>query len=201
MTRPTKDTYFLRMAELAATRATCLRRQAGCVLVDRFGHVLATGYNGRPAGFEHCNYEQKETFSSAVEASLRHGSLVKEGEAVELDTQDLRGGHRPGDDAAPAVYRWPHACRGATAASGSELGGCEAVHAEQNALLQCPDVQEIAAVYVTVSPCVHCAKMLLNTGARRVVFRERYPHDETSRELWEGHQRGWIHHPHDETED
>ncbi|HKJ87617.1 MAG TPA: hypothetical protein VKA48_03830 [Gammaproteobacteria bacterium] len=200
MTRPTKDTYFLRMAELVATRATCLRRQAGCVLVDRFGHVLATGYNGRPAGFNHCNHVEKETFETAAEAGRRYGDLFRAGEAANLDTRDLRGGHLPGDDADPAVYRWPHPCRGAAAASGSGLDGCEAVHAEQNALLQCPDVQEIRTVYVTVSPCIHCVKMLLNTGATTVLFREPYPHDETSRQLWEDHQRGWIHHPHDEME-
>jgi dCMP deaminase len=52
--RPDTDEYFLRMAELVSTRATCSRRRVGCVLVDRDRHVLATGYNGVPAGEEHC---------------------------------------------------------------------------------------------------------------------------------------------------
>jgi dCMP deaminase len=53
--RPSKDVYFLRMAQLVATRATCARRQVGCVLVSGRGHVLATGYNGVAAGRPHCN--------------------------------------------------------------------------------------------------------------------------------------------------
>lgn len=53
--RPSKDEYFLRMAELVATRSTCLRRHVGAVAVSARGFVLATGYNGVPAGEPHCN--------------------------------------------------------------------------------------------------------------------------------------------------
>ncbi|MDL2226926.1 cytidine/deoxycytidylate deaminase family protein [Deltaproteobacteria bacterium OttesenSCG-928-M10] len=51
--RPDWDEYFLRLAELAATRATCLRRRVGAVLVAE-RRVLATGYNGAPKGLPHC---------------------------------------------------------------------------------------------------------------------------------------------------
>ncbi len=53
MERPSWDEYFMQMAELAATRSTCLRRHVGAVIVqDR--HVVATGYNGAPRGIIHC---------------------------------------------------------------------------------------------------------------------------------------------------
>lgn len=51
--RPTWDEYFLEMARVIATRSTCLRRQVGALLV-RDKRVLATGYNGAPAGLPHC---------------------------------------------------------------------------------------------------------------------------------------------------
>ncbi len=45
--RPTWDSYFIQIAHLVKTRATCPRRQVGAVLVkDR--RILATGYNGSP---------------------------------------------------------------------------------------------------------------------------------------------------------
>ena len=47
------DEYFMRMAELAATRSTCLRRQVGAVIV-KDKRVVATGYNGAPRGLAHC---------------------------------------------------------------------------------------------------------------------------------------------------
>jgi dCMP deaminase len=51
--RPSWDEYFMRIAELAATRSTCLRRQVGAVVV-KDKKILATGYNGAPSGLKHC---------------------------------------------------------------------------------------------------------------------------------------------------
>ncbi len=51
--RPDWDEYFLDIALTVARRAGCLRRQVGALLVkDR--RILATGYNGAPAGLPHC---------------------------------------------------------------------------------------------------------------------------------------------------
>lgn len=52
--RPSWDEYFMEMAELARKRSTCLRRGVGAVIV-KDNHVLATGYNGSPAGIAHCS--------------------------------------------------------------------------------------------------------------------------------------------------
>ena len=60
---------------------------------------------------------------------------------------------------------------------------CEAVHAEQNALLQCRDPWSIETAYVTLSPCKACLKLLLNTSCKRIVFLEEHM-DPLSKELW-----------------
>jgi dCMP deaminase len=52
-TRPSWDSYFLRIADAASERSTCLRRSVGAVLV-RDRRILATGYNGAPEGLPHC---------------------------------------------------------------------------------------------------------------------------------------------------
>ncbi len=52
-TRPSWDEYFMTIANYAAKRTTCLRRAVGCVIVKE-NRVLATGYNGVPAGITHC---------------------------------------------------------------------------------------------------------------------------------------------------
>ena len=51
--RPSWDEYFLEMAHMIARRSTCLRRHVGALLV-REKRILATGYNGAPAGLPHC---------------------------------------------------------------------------------------------------------------------------------------------------
>lgn len=75
------------------------------------------------------------------------------------------------------IEDYPHKCAGANHDSGQGLEICEAIHAEQNALLQCADVQKIHTVYVTVSPCRHCMKLIMNTSAKRVVFLSTYSQD------------------------
>ena len=74
-------------------------------------------------------------------------------------------------------------CEGAYAPSGTNLAGCGATHAEKNALIQCPNIFQIATAYVTASPCINCASELLKTSCQRIVYLQQYPHSETF-ELW-----------------
>lgn len=87
----------------------------------------------------------------------------------------------------------PNACPGWKAVSGTGLDNCKAVHAEQNALLQCRDPWAIEVCYCTVSPCMTCIKLLMGTTCRRVIFLEEYPHEE-ARNWWLGssHERSWT---------
>jgi dCMP deaminase len=57
-------------------------------------------------------------------------------------------------------------------------GGCErAVHAEAAVISHASRVGtalEGGTMYLTLSPCTSCAKLIINAGIRRVVFTERY---------------------------
>ena len=54
MTRLSQHDYFMEIARTVKRRATCVRRQVGCVFVDERKHIIATGYNGIPSGMKHC---------------------------------------------------------------------------------------------------------------------------------------------------
>lgn len=56
MNRPTWDEYFMTIAHDVATRATCIRRKVGAVIVKE-KRILSTGYNGVPTGITHCTPE------------------------------------------------------------------------------------------------------------------------------------------------
>lgn len=73
MNRPSWDDYFMEMTKLTATRSSCLRRHVGAVLV-KDTRVIATGYNGAPAGVTHCE----------VTGCLRQKLNVPSGERHEL---------------------------------------------------------------------------------------------------------------------
>lgn len=62
--------------------------------------------------------------------------------------------------------------------SGTSLNKCMAIHAEQNALLQCKNIKEIDTIYVTTSPCETCCKLIANTSCKRVVFDDLYSQTE-----------------------
>ena len=53
MSRPSWPEYFMAITKMVAMRSTCLRRKVGAVLV-KDKRILATGYNGAPAGLQHC---------------------------------------------------------------------------------------------------------------------------------------------------
>ncbi len=48
------DDYFMRIAEVVASRATCDRKHVGAVIV-RDRTILSTGYNGSIRGLPHCD--------------------------------------------------------------------------------------------------------------------------------------------------
>ena len=125
--RPDWDTYFLQIAQLASSRATCARRKVGCVLVDSKNHIVSVGYNGVPSKFGHCT----DGF----------------------------------------------ACARANAPSGTALDDCLAVHAEVNAFLHLTSQDSLTA-YLTICPCMSCAKMICNSNVKRVVAIEWYAHPE-----------------------
>lgn len=64
--------------------------------------------------------------------------------------------------------------------SGERHEICRAIHAEQNAIIQAGlhgvNVNK-ATLYCTHSPCIICAKMIVNSGINRVVVGSTYPDD------------------------
>ena len=65
-------------------------------------------------------------------------------------------------------------------ASGTRQEICYAVHAEQNAIAQAAKQGisvEGATLYCTHQPCVICAKMIINSGIKKVLYRYGYPDD------------------------
>lgn len=69
--------------------------------------------------------------------------------------------------------------------SGERAELCRGTHAEQNAMLQAAyhgvSIKD-STMYVTLQPCVLCAKMAINAGVKRIVFKGKYP-DELSLDM------------------
>ncbi len=71
-------------------------------------------------------------------------------------------------------------------ASGEHKGTCLCVHAEINSLLQCARygiTSEGAVMYTTTSPCMLCAKEMLNAGIQGVYYEVEDPGEAESLNL------------------
>src|SRR5215467_5844517 len=126
--RPSWDQYFMTITQQVAERSTCTRAKVGAVIV-RDKNILATGYNGAPAGLPHC-----------------------------IDVGCL-------------VYK-------STTPSGEVEENCfRTIHAEINAITQAAKNGHAirdADIYITHTPCIHCFKVLVNTGIKRIFYERPY---------------------------
>ena len=108
-----------------------------------------------------------------------------------LDNQVLGTGYN--GPARGHVHCTDNPCKGMLFSSGQGLDSCEAVHAEQNAIVNTSDMSKARNIYVTTAPCVSCTKLLLNTRIRNIYYREDYAHSEQSQALWTGNSdRKWT---------
>ena len=53
-------------------------------------------------------------------------------------------------------------------------GQCGCIHSEVNALIKAPGAVKDKVVFVTNSPCVMCAKLIINSGVTHVFYRHAY---------------------------
>ncbi|MET0151211.1 MAG: dCMP deaminase family protein [Candidatus Binatia bacterium] len=126
--RPTWDQYFMLITRQVADRSTCNRAKVGAVIV-RDKNILATGYNGAPAGLPHC---------------LDVGCLIYESRT-------------PSGEIEENCFR--------------------CIHGEINAIAQAAKngaTIRDADIYITHTPCIHCFKVLINTGIKRILYEKPY---------------------------
>jgi dCMP deaminase len=71
LSRPSWSEYFMTITNMVGKRSTCLRRHVGAILV-KDKRILATGYNGAPAGIRHCEETGCIRRDSGVPSGQRH---------------------------------------------------------------------------------------------------------------------------------
>ncbi len=78
----------------------------------------------------------------------------------------------------PAGLPHPEVCVRSGIPSGEQADKVCCIHAEMNAVAQAAQLGQATAgatLYVTCSPCVGCARVLINAGVKRVVYESVYP--------------------------
>lgn len=76
-----------------------------------------------------------------------------------------------------------------TRTSGGQWGLCKAIHAEQNAVISAAmngARTNGATIYLTTTPCIFCARVLINAGIKKVISSTLYSHTDAIELLYEG---------------
>jgi len=84
--RPSWDQYFMKLANLAASRCNCMKRKVGCCIVQD-SRIISTGYNGTPrhlkncfdGGCERCNSGNTKALSSCKCLHAEENALLEAG--------------------------------------------------------------------------------------------------------------------------
>ena len=122
--------YYMDVAQLTSTLSYATRLQVGAVIVK--GHkILATGYNGMPAGWD-----------NNCEDEIGH-VLDNDGNIVETRLKTKQ----------------------------------EVLHAESNALMKVAsstESSENSTMFCTHAPCIHCAKLIYQSGIGSLYYRNTY---------------------------
>ncbi len=188
--RISRDAYGLKLAEAAALRADCTRRQVGAVIIAPDGSVVSTGYNGLSSGLPGCASagacprgqmaypeppiqvgQPDPTGGPFARMTDYCGKTIHVEDDVWTCTQDV-GDHlwHIAGDGDEVCHVWTEAPTQPGDVS-YESTGCRAVHAEVNAILRGRGREGCAGatIYVTDTPCFHCSVVIEGAGIVRVV--------------------------------
>lgn len=172
---PRKDEYGMQAAFKAAARSACLSRQIGAAILDKHGHILATGHNDVPCfgGGLYC------TESEPDERCHSHGRKCYNDEHKQVIVNRLLNDLKKAgllNDAGVDPSSIETIVRNSGIKNLIEFS--RAVHAEMEAIIAVARNGTSGLVgstlYCTTFPCHNCAKHIIDAGIAEVVYLEPY---------------------------
>ena len=154
MNKNQEKKLMMRTAVLFAEQSYARRKKVGAVLV-KDGRIIASGYNGTIPG--HANV--CEHFTLFTDRDLLDNETV-------IDCPDCSN------------YSFTClTCDGKTKIIVQDKTNDFTIHAEQNVLMYCTKngiSTDECEIYITMSPCKQCAKLMVQAGIKKVYFLEQY---------------------------
>lgn len=141
---------YMKTAEIFAELSHAKRLHVGAIVV-KDDRIISIGYNGMPAGWDNdCEY--KEYMSRDAGGWLNPDEIEQRWQYLEEDGTRYALKTKP-----------------------------EVLHAETNAISKLAKSTESgdgAAIFITHSPCLDCAKLIYQSGINSVYYRNSYRNDD-----------------------
>lgn len=142
------DCTYMEIAQCIAKLSYAIRNKVGAIILSKNGQIISQGFNGTPTGQDNCCEE------------VICGSHFNDG-TCNCGCQDNE----------KTIYRCKP-CEFCTLVTKKSV-----LHAESNAIAKCAkwlNTTEESTIYVTLSPCYDCSKLIIQSGIKRVVFSDTY---------------------------
>jgi dCMP deaminase len=141
---------YMKTAEIFAELSHARRLHVGAIVV-KDDRIISIGYNGMPAGWDN-NCEYKDYMNGDAGGWLNPDEIEQRWQYLEEDGTRYALKTRP-----------------------------EVLHAETNAISKLAKSNESgdgAAIFITHSPCLDCAKLIYQSGINSVFYRSSYRSDD-----------------------
>lgn len=147
------DCVYMEMAISMSKLSYAIRSKVGAIILSKNGQIISQGFNGTPSGQDNC-CEEVQCNCKWVHGCCKNSEpidkILKHKNCVEFckDCEYVKLVTKP-----------------------------EVLHAESNAITKCAkwyNTTDGGTIYVTLSPCFDCAKLIIQSGIKRVVFLDLY---------------------------
>lgn len=155
------DIVYMKVAKTISELSYSKRNKVGCIIVSEDGQIVSQGYNGTPTGFDNC-CENIECTCKYHKGCVYTGKPIKDQLDFNFCTTALKS----------LDYEKSYPCSYLVMTTKPEV-----LHAESNAISKCSKYFSSTlntTMYITLSPCIDCAKMIIQSGIKRIVFDELY---------------------------
>lgn len=148
MPRIQVDIIYMQIAYQISKLSYAERRRVGCIIV-KDNQIISTGYNGTPHGFD-----------NACEENIITTQYYENPDVAETLIEDHG-----------------YSCENGCCTKESTKTKREVLHAESNALAKISKStlsSNGAHLYTTTCPCFDCAKLIIQSGVKKVYYCEEY---------------------------
>lgn len=172
---PSLEETMMTVASTLALQSHCLKRRVGAVLCDPHGYIVSAAYNEVPEGERECEKEYgicyrdqlKKEFTEELLSKFDH--CPKCTSAFKINRKDVDYNcPNCGNDLSNLIPPY------------KALDKCRSLHAEETTILKAAQYQINGSIlYTTTFPCMQCAKRILQTGIKNIVYIDPYPEIES----------------------
>lgn len=148
------DKAYMRMALALAQLSHAVRNKVGCLIVSEDGQIVSQGYNGMPHGMDNCCEDKIYKYIPSLECKNPYKCAK----------------YKDGVCDKNCFYADP-------SKEYTLVTKPEVLHAESNAISKCAKWNSStngATCYVTLSPCVECSKLIIQSGIKKVCYKDLY---------------------------